>query len=472
MHKILIKSNVCCLTVLTCLFAAIMPCEAATYTVCSSGCTATTFSTLFSSVDLGPDDIVEARADTSGGSKTFTETITPGANDYGSAGHPLIIRARAGDTITIDAQHTRNSCISISSGGVGYITFDGFSLRNFYYAGVYLSGSSGNKVTGITIQNCDIYQYSTNLSGGSIQGIYANWVDGLAIKSNSVHTYDGSLAVQTDCIYLQSASNVDIDGNTLRNLNDDSAGHNDGIQSTGGNGAIGNLGQVYNFTIRNNIIVHSNSGTSHKQHIYLEYETQGYVRIYNNVLYTTSATGSNMMSIFNKGYGTQGTTEIYNNTLYANNAVAALIVVDNGAPYPKIKNNIGYINNSTGSCLWLQGAVTPSDIDYNIWQKPSDSNSLRDSSGSKTFAQWKTAGYDAHGYWSNPSFASTSAYPYDLSVQIGSPAMDHGINLSSLFTTDKMGNTRTVPWGIGAYSYPSDGLAPPKGVRVISGGQP
>jgi hypothetical protein len=472
MHKIWIKSNVCCLSVLILLFVAIVPCEAATYTVCSSGCTATTFSALFSSVDLGPDDIVEARADTSGGSKTFTETITPGANDYGSAGHPLIIRTRAGGTITIDGQHTRQSGIKIDSGVNDYITFDGFYLRNFIYAGVWLVGSSGDKVTGVTIANCDIYQYTTNSSLGSTEGIMLNWTDGTTLRNNMVYTYDGSMPWQTDCFYFQSSSNIDVDGNTCLNRNDDGTGHNDGIQLTGGNTSIGNIGSTYNITIRNNTLVHNNTGVGNKQLIYLEYEVGGYVRIYNNAIYSTSATGSNLVSIFNKGYGTQGTTEIYNNTIYSNGSSTAL-VTDNSIPYPKIKNNVIFIN-ATGSeaLMWLQGSVNPGDIDYNIGYKAGGGNNYRDSGGYKTFSQWQTAGYDAHGYWGNPLFVYTSAYPYDLRVQSGSPALDHGVDLSSIFVIDRLSKTRTVPFGIGAYAYPGDALMPPQRVRVISGGQP
>jgi len=76
---------------------------ATTYTVCSSGCDYTSIRGVFNNEDLNSGDIVEIRADTPGGTKTYYESgvIRWYAEDSGTADNPVILRGREGDTITI-----------------------------------------------------------------------------------------------------------------------------------------------------------------------------------------------------------------------------------------------------------------------------------------------------------------------------------------------------------------------------------
>ncbi|MGZ3817384.1 MAG: choice-of-anchor Q domain-containing protein, partial [Bdellovibrio sp.] len=58
-------------------------------------------------------------------------------------------------------------------------------------------------------------------------------------------------------------------------------------------------------------------------------------------------------------------------------------------------------------------------------------------------------------------------------IQSGSVLIDKGVDLSSSFTTDKDGNTRSGAWDIGAYEFtsvvtPPISLASPKNLRVLS----
>lgn len=70
----------------------------------------------------------------------------------------------------------------------------------------------------------------------------------------------------------------------------------------------------------------------------------------------------------------------------------------------------------------------------------------------------------------NPFFTNASLNIFTL--QSSSPAKEAGANLSSLFNKDFYGNTRTVPWSIGAFEYvssePGDTTAPknPSGLSV------
>ena len=73
------------------------------YTVCSSGCDETTIGAVFSGNDLAPGETIEVQADAVGGTATFTDKVTWGTDDLGSAGGGYVtLQGRAGDTIIID----------------------------------------------------------------------------------------------------------------------------------------------------------------------------------------------------------------------------------------------------------------------------------------------------------------------------------------------------------------------------------
>ena len=74
---------------------------ATTYTVCSSGCDYTSIQAVFDNEDLEPGDIIEVRADTVGGTKTYTEKVSVTNTDGGSAAGYVTLRGRDGDTIII-----------------------------------------------------------------------------------------------------------------------------------------------------------------------------------------------------------------------------------------------------------------------------------------------------------------------------------------------------------------------------------
>src|SRR5208283_2578002 len=71
---------------------------------------------------------------------------------------------------------------------------------------------------------------------------------------------------------------------------------------------------------------------------------------------------------------------------------------------------------------------------------------------------------------SNPQFVSTGT-PYEdvnFALQAGSPAIGAGANLSSVFTTDYFGSTRTVPWDMGAIGGTSGGPPNPPTALVVT----
>jgi len=132
-----------------------------------------------------------------------------------------------------------------------------------------------------------------------------------------------------------------------------------------------------------------------------------------------------------------------------------------------IRNNIFYCDNdysnlSGGIRVTGNGGFTAEEIDYNAYYAI-DGTPL----GRQTLAQWQSSiGYDAHSQNFSGSYiftdfpsspANSSSGDYTLSSSAPTFLTEGGKNLSSLFSTDFNGATRTVPWSIGAYEF--DGVS-------------
>lgn len=139
------------------------PIWGATYTVCTSGCDYTTLTAAVGgTASKSPDDIIEVRADSPGGTTTFNEQLTWSANAVGTQGHPITLQARAGDTVVIDGQDARDYCIDLQQNG--YLTISNITLQNFVSAGIrgYNSGAYTNNYINLN--------YIT-ISGGGQRGM-------------------------------------------------------------------------------------------------------------------------------------------------------------------------------------------------------------------------------------------------------------------------------------------------------------
>lgn len=87
------------ISVIVLLFIPIV-CGATTYTVCASGCDQTTIQAAVNAATTA-GDVVEVRADTVGGTKTYAERITTAAG--GTSGNYITIQERSGDTIILNS---------------------------------------------------------------------------------------------------------------------------------------------------------------------------------------------------------------------------------------------------------------------------------------------------------------------------------------------------------------------------------
>jgi len=130
---------------------------ATTYTVGSSGCDYTTIQGAIDGEDLGPNDEVEIRADTPGGTKTYNEAITIYSSDGGDSSGYVTIRGREGDTITIDADGLGDkSCILLY--GTQYIKVKNLTLtHSSNRAGITIHHSSYIELENIIAHDCDHY---------------------------------------------------------------------------------------------------------------------------------------------------------------------------------------------------------------------------------------------------------------------------------------------------------------------------
>jgi hypothetical protein len=167
------------------------------------------------------------------------------------------------------------------------------------------------------------------------------------------------------------------------------------------------------------------------------------------------------------GNGYHTGDQIYNNTFYGINvnasAEAAIAVNDTaGATGIIIKNNI---MAKCDNCISYSDNVTSTKsiatiTDNQFWSI--NTNSLINDNGNTytTCATILSDGYIASGYCanSNPEFTTLptagTAGSGNFNLLSNSPTIGQGANLSSLFTTDILGNSWTT-WGLGAYEYES-----------------
>src|SRR5512138_451342 len=146
---------------------------ARTYTVGPSGCDATRIQDVFTGYDLSPGDVVEVQAATPGGTAVYSESVLPDSGDAGAAGNPVVLRARAGDTVILDGQHSLTHAVHLRN--IDYFDVEGFTVRNYNGYSVRLSGDSvTSRIVGSRVLDCDI-------TVDQNQGIYLIYGQGVTI---------------------------------------------------------------------------------------------------------------------------------------------------------------------------------------------------------------------------------------------------------------------------------------------------
>lgn len=131
-----------------------------------------------------------------------------------------------------------------------------------------------------------------------------------------------------------------------------------------------------------------------------------------------------------------------------------------------VKNNIIYSYAPTGQTQPLMNFGNSSTMsgvafDNNLYYSVNGTTQFKSGTYPNeqlyNFTDWKSyvpTGYDANSLYADPLFVGTpgSFTPANYAIAILSPAKEAGADLSSTFTTDFLGNTRSV-YDVGALEY-------------------
>jgi hypothetical protein len=255
-------------------------------------------------------------------------------------------------------------------------------------------------------------------------------------------------------IYLDGSYNV-VDGFGIRN------------SPNGGISIWGNNNQILNNQIHHNGNPASTS-TNGKDGVYSDSSTSG--NIYSaNSIHDNGRTGSNL----DHGLYLCGKNElVINNVVYGNAASGLQVAGYTTVTNLRVYNNVMALNGTSGIILWQR--LSGVDIKNNIiYQNGHYGLGSYDAHGSGVLVDhnlsWGNGygDYNFNGGGSDYSYSqgtSISAAPlllnvklagFDVHLSAGSPGINAGVNLSSVFTTDKDEATRPAigPWDLGAYRY-------------------
>lgn len=326
-----------------------------------------------------------------------------------------------------------------SSGGNGagvymtanadYVTVDSCDIHDIRLYGIKVVDEGTS--THVTVSNCHIYNIYPSVGNFAYKGIsigarYYN------IYRNVLHDLCG------DAIGDSWGVNSIIDGNEIYavGVNDNSGStacadsHPDDLEQYGSDGN----------TIRNNYFHDSPSGG-------IQLEDAKNMTLYNNVFANIAAGNGPVDAYHGAGTGATGYFYVYNNTFYGN--TNQCINFYSNVNYSEIilKNNIMFSN---GGGVGIPANMTSVTVmDYNDL----DTSNNWGGTAYNSLATWQTAsGQDAHSVWGvDPKFVSASNYR--LTANSPESIIGAGADLSTIFATDKDGNTRIVPWDLGAYEY-------------------
>lgn len=405
---------------------------------------------VFNKVDLVGGDTVEVEEG------TYYETVTPGANDSGENGNPVILRAKSGDKVTIDGGNSRADAFDLSNRN--YISVDGFYTDNVTGKSILVHYTNG-----ITVRNCNV-NIPPGLSGNP-KGMDFYYSDDAIAEYNTIQT-EGVSVGQTDGMQVAVCRRPIIRYNSITISNPYEGPHDDGIQ----------LGSCQDVQIYGNYINMAVPNINWRQGLWMATEgswptpdnNAGTWYVYNNVI--EGYFGTYALQIMDKtGIGID--LHVYNNTVvtYGTSRSMAFRTTTSNA---YVKNNI-FVNTDRGAPAATFDSLTqiPSRIDHNAYYSPNNQPVAFGTGGGawRTWSWWQGEGYDANGINQDPSLDS-ALRPNNAN----DPVIDVGVELSSYFTTAKDGISRGQGsgWDIGAYEYlfissPSSPSSP-KNLTIVS----
>ena len=403
----------------------------------------------FAAIDWGTGGVVAG--DTvyiSGGStsETYFETLTVAAS--GRSGSPVTIDvganspspARHDGTVIIDGGSTRASGIVVYN--YDYITVNGLDGEGAYK--LLVRNHTGEAVGSVEVRNSSYTAIDyVRVDNGKSRGIFFDRADHSRIRGCDVRTGRVNYPAQTDGLYLQFGNDNTIENTVVVLGNADTTNHMDCLQ-------VAN--QENRLTIRGNWFEWTNGvGNSLSQTFIIE-GSSDWVRFYNNVVLG----GSNnpyQAALFKEANG--GAHYIWNNIIIAQHPTGIALKANSmtDAEFGAIKNNIIYSSN--GYPVFLNTAVTPTKMDYNLLYRSNGAYVSYMAGTNRTWEQHQAAGYDNHGINAAPDYNPADEYRLNPT----SPCIDAGTPISDYFTTDRDGAARPngAAWDIGAYEYVRSG---------------
>jgi hypothetical protein len=456
----------------------------------------------FSSVQWGTAGVVAG--DTLyliGGEKYTNESLVIGAS--GSAGNQITISIYGNSTATIDCDNSQSSPFRLN--GKDYITIDGirgnavngdynYGIRIINLAagagGVYDANSPAS--SHIIIRHLEIIGNQTASTSDDQGGIkiatggydyeVANcWIHGLvespvesrwAISGITIWATNTGTGFESTNIHhnlvenlahdgIKTNSNASIYNNIVRSVYRPGY-HSDSILIQSGNYA-----KIYN-----------NYVNSQQQSIYIDNvatEKRGHIYIYNNVIDSPNNSGVGIN--LDPENGDLEDIHIYNNTIYRTvlGAIRGAGRPGRTVRYLYIKNNIfGPVSLPGESQVLIRPEWTLGEDDafeHNVYLTGSAiSPKVIDFQGMKmTIDELKTLNppRELGGIYTGGYFRDAARGDLRLSNDCPNSIKINGVDLSTIFTTDKDGRARTI-WSKGAYEWRSwsNLLISPKNFRV------
>jgi hypothetical protein len=437
------------------------------------------------------------------GSGNYTGSITYSVS--GSSGSPITIKRAtiAEHGSATGWSDTYDGIVTIVAGagvttfktnGYSYITIDGVDRTKFLL--------NGNKAGEYGVELAASYGHNNRLLNATIydyyhKGVYADENGGgLELAYCDIYHNGDEARVQ------DTSHNVTFFNNTgaygWNNVH-----HNkvyDGGNYANPNGLEDNIDvwatSLYINIYNNEVFINSAWGCSDSSRDMI-WVSGDYANIYNNLIYSTGGSCTTQ-SMFMPGYGTIEHLFVYNNVIYkpipgsggfgilvstelAGGYINDANIYNNiiyGYTYPiavieggytnhitnvSIKNNILRSNNSSTAEITLFQSTIQADVtsDYNYYDSGSG-GPIINIAGTSYYMNSPPSGWDAHSAEGNPQFDSIGISGFHPTSS--SPTRDVGVNLNSIFTTDKNGDVRGSLWDIGAYEYEYGGDTTPPGI--------
>ena len=320
-------------------------------------------------------------------------------------------------------------------------------------AGIQLSHDLRN----VSIHNCRVSNARSGIGGGPSGNLW----DGLMIYSNVISDNCFSIGIGSGSETNTRVINLDIHDNDISNwtLWQFPGGPHSPVDTYHTDGLIlfANSMSVDSYCsgmFRNNY-VHGNLGSgSPTAYVSLGCSVRDFY-VFNNVF--NCETNANVGVWINNsascaGYAAKTPT---NNFILNNTFIGP-------TNYPKSLGNIAFVVGGTNT-LFENNIIYQYYVAFRLDSNLSSDYNILSTDYAKTgttLSAWRALGYDAHSLTNVNPLLDQAFAPI-----AGSPAITGGIDLSGLgrsqLSTDKAGNPRGVPWGIGAYVLDGRRLRPP-----------